>query len=203
MGSTLVSSKEGDQASNYSNEGGVTQSRKRNYRIGMWLALASISMMFTGFTSAYILGRGTNNLWQPINPPNFLWINTLVLLASSLTVELGRRATKASELKYWITVTSLLGITFLAGQLWTWKLLVNQGIYLAGNPHSSFFYLLTGVHGLHLFGGILALLYLTVRSWLFSSTLTQEDAVLSSTALYWHFMDGLWIYLLILLFFWR
>jgi len=203
MGSTLVSSKEGDQASNYSNEGGVTQSRKRNYRIGMWLALASISMMFTGFSSAYILARGTNNLWQPINPPNFLWINTLVLLASSLTVELGRRATKASELKYWITVTSLLGITFLAGQLWTWKLLVNQGIYLAGNPHSSFFYLLTGVHGLHLFGGILALLYLTVRSWLFSSTLTQEDAVLSSTALYWHFMDGLWIYLLILLFFWR
>lgn len=203
MGSSLVSSKEGDQASYYSNEGGVTQSRKRNYRIGMWLALASISMMFTGFTSAYILGRGTNNLWQPINPPNFLWINTLVLLASSLTVELGRRATKASELKYWITVTCLLGITFLAGQLWTWKLLVNQGIYLAGNPHSSFFYLLTGVHGLHLFGGILALLYLTVRSWLFSSTLTQEDAVLSSTALYWHFMDGLWIYLLILLFFWR
>ena len=203
MGSSLVSSKEGDQASNYSNEVGVTQSRKRNYRIGMWLALASISMMFTGFSSAYILGRGTNNLWQPINPPNFLWINTLVLLASSLTVELGRRATKASELKYWITVTSLLGITFLAGQLWTWKLLVNQGIYLAGNPHSSFFYLLTGVRGLHLFGGILALLYLTVRSWLFSSTLTQEDAVLSSTALYWHFMDGLWIYLLILLFLWR
>ena len=81
--------------------------------------------------------------------------------------------------------------------------MVNQGIYLAGNPDSSFFYLLTGVHGLHLFGGILALLYLTVRSWLFSSTLTQEDAVLSSTALYWHFMDGLWIYLLILLFLWR
>lgn len=203
MERSLVNGKEGAQVSNYSDDVRAHQSKKGNYRMGMWLALASISMMFTGFTSAYIFGRGTNNLWQPINPPNFLWINTLVLLGSSLTLELGRRATKAIELKYWITVTFLLGITFLAGQIWTWKLLVDEGIYLTGNPHSSFFYLLTAAHGVHLFGGVVSLFYLTIRSWMFSSTPTHGNNILNVTALYWHFMDGLWIYLLILLFFWR
>ena len=176
--------------------------RPDTYRLGMWLGLASICMMFIGFSSAYILGRGTNTLWQAIQAPPFLWINTVILLASSVTIELARRAHGSAELKRWLTWTCLLGSAFLAGQLWVWKTLADQGIYLSGNPHSSFFYLLTGVHGVHLLGGVSALVYLTARTWL-SVTASPEKSSLDVTALYWHFMDGLWIYLLVLLFLWR
>jgi cytochrome c oxidase subunit 3 len=168
----------------------------------MWLALASISMMFIGFSSAYILGRGTHTLWQAMSAPTFVWINTVILLASSLTVELARRAQGSADLKRWMTLTCLLGSAFLVGQLWLWKMLADQGIYLSGNPHSSFFYLLTGVHGVHLLGGVAALVYLTTRTWR-SLTPNPEKSSLDVTALYWHFMDGLWIYLLVLLFLWR
>ena len=176
--------------------------RPDTYQLGMWLALASISMMFIGFSSAYILGQGTHSLWRTMAPPPFVWVNTAILLASSLTLELARRAPAATELKRWMILTCLLGTAFLAGQLWVWKLLADQGIYLSGNPHSSFFYLLTGVHGVHLLGGEAALVYLTARTWSSAASVLGK-ASLNVTALYWHFMDGLWIYLLVLLFFWR
>ena len=101
-----------------------------------------------------------------------------------------------------MSLTCLLGTAFLAGQLWLWRMLGQQGIYLSGNPHSSFFYLLTGVHGAHLLGGMVALVYLTARNWS-SGTRVPGKISLNVTAIYWHFMDGLWIYLLVLLFFWR
>ena len=101
-----------------------------------------------------------------------------------------------------MTLTCLLGAAFLVGQLWIWRLLADQGIYLSGNPHSSFFYLLTGVHGVHLLGGVAGLATLTARAWI-SAVGIPARASLNVTALYWHFMDGLWIYLLVLLFFWR
>ncbi len=176
--------------------------RPDTYRLGMWLGLASISMMFMGFSSAYILGRGARSLWGDLSAPPFVWINTVILLASSLTVELARRARGSEELKRWLTLTCLLGSAFLAGQLWVWKMLADQGVYLSGSPHSSFFYLLTGVHGVHLLGGVAALVYLTARTWR-SVTPSPKKSSLDVTALYWHFMDGLWIYLLVLLFLWR
>jgi len=172
------------------------------YRLGMWLGLASVSMMFIGFSSAYILGRGSHTLWRSMTPPSFVWINTITLMMSSFTLELARKAIEPSKLKRWMTVTCLLGVVFLVCQLWVWRFLSNQGIYLSGNPHSSFFYLLTGVHGVHLLGGVIAMLYLTVGYWSGVSDGRGRTA-LDVTALYWHFMDGLWIYLLALLFFWR
>ncbi|MDE2665321.1 MAG: cytochrome c oxidase subunit 3 [Acidobacteriota bacterium] len=182
--------------------GGGRRLRPDSYQLGMWLALASISMMFIGFSSAYILGQGTNSQWRAMAAPPFVWINTVILLASSLSLELARRATAAAELKRWMALTCLLGAAFLVGQLWIWRLLADQGIYLSGNPHSSFFYLLTGVHGVHLLGGMAALATLTARAWN-SAARVPASASLNVTALYWHFMDGLWIYLLVLLFFWR
>ena len=183
-------------------DGGGRRLRPDSYQLGMWLALASISMMFIGFSSAYILGQGTNSQWRAMAAPPFVWINTVILLASSLSLELARRAAAATELKRWMTVTCLLGAAFLVGQLWIWRLLADQGIYLSGNPHSSFFYLLTGVHGVHLLGGVAGLATLTARVWS-SAARAPSRAALNVTALYWHFMDGLWIYLLVLLFFWR
>lgn len=183
-------------------DGGGRRLRPDSYQLGMWLALASISMMFVGFSSAYILGQGTNSQWRAMAAPPFVWINTVILLGSSLSLELARRASAATELKRWMTVTCLLGAAFLFGQFWIWRMLADQGIYLSGNPHSSFFYLLTGVHGVHLLGGVAGLAYLTARAWS-SAARIPTRASLNVTALYWHFMDGLWIYLLVLLFYWR
>ena len=191
-----------DRGSDRWGDGGGRRLRPDSYQLGMWLALASISMMFVGFSSAYILGEGTHSQWRAMAPPPFIWVSTVILLASSFTLELARRAAAATELKRWMTLTCLLGAAFLAGQLWVWRLLADQGIYLSGNPHSSFFYLLTGVHGVHLLGGVAALFYLTARAWS-SAAWVPARASLNVTAIYWHFMDGLWIYLLVLLFFWR
>ena len=90
----------------------------------------------------------------------------------------------------------------MAGQLLVWNQLSSQGIYLATNPSSSFFYLLTGSHGLHLLGGVLALLYVTVEAWRYRLG-PAKRTVVEVMSIYWHFMDGLWIYILCLLLFWR
>jgi cytochrome c oxidase subunit 3 len=180
-----------------------------SYRIGMWVALAAVAMMFTALTSAYIVRASTSNDWQPIAVPRMLWFSTGLIFISSITFEIARRSLKqghAGAYKRWLLLTVLLGLGFLATQFLAWRELVAQGIYLSSNPHSSFFYLLTGAHGVHLLGGILALDYLLLRS------LRKPDEKLGSTrrqaaadavALYWHFMDGLWVYLFLLLFLWR
>src|SRR5262249_1148659 len=144
--------------------------------------------------------------WRAIRIPAFLIPNSVILLASSVTLEMFRRnltAALSPAARVWIGITTLLGAAFLAGQIAIWKTLVAQGIYLSSNSHSSFFYLLGGAHALHLAGGVVALLILTTMAWrqVYS---TRRLRILSDvTAIYWHFMDGLWIYLFVLLFFWR
>ncbi|HEY5445990.1 MAG TPA: cytochrome c oxidase subunit 3, partial [Pyrinomonadaceae bacterium] len=104
-----------------------------------------------------------------------------------------------------LLITMLLGLGFLAAQLLAWKQLARQGVYLISNPHSSFFYLLTAVHAVHLIGGLLALIFLWVRS-RFTKELKvtpRGQAVADAVTIYWHFMDALWIYLFLLLFLWR
>ncbi|HYJ47944.1 MAG TPA: cytochrome c oxidase subunit 3 [Pyrinomonadaceae bacterium] len=179
------------------------------YRIGMWVALAGVTMMFTALTSAYIVRANTSNDWRPIAMPRLLWLSTALIVLSSLTFEIARRALKQGKSELygrWLMLTVLLGLSFLAAQFFSWRQLVAQGIYMASNPHSSFFYVLTGAHGLHLLGGILGLDYLLLRSR--RSRLEEHGeekrlAMAGSVALYWHFMDGLWIYLFLLLFLWR
>jgi cytochrome c oxidase subunit 3 len=179
------------------------------YRIGMWIALASIVMLFTALTSAYIVRAGTGNDWRPIAMPRVLWVSTALILASSITISIARRALKAKDhpaYKRWLLLTVLLGLGFLASQLLAWRQLVAQHVYVASNPHSSFFYLLTAVHGAHLLGGIFALDYLLLRSWRKASNAKSEikrEAAAGAVALYWHFMDGLWVFLFLLLFLWR
>lgn len=178
-------------------------------RLGMWVGLASILMLFTALTSAYIVRAGLSDDWRPLEVPNFLWASTALILASSVTFQLAYRAIKRFEVKsytLWVAATGLLGLGFLTTQLLAWRQLVAQGIYLASNPHSSFFYVLTGTHAVHLLGGILGLGYLLVRTW---NKLSSREAVMKRQraagviGLYWHFMDGLWVYLFLLLFLWR
>jgi len=183
----------------------------QQYRIGMWLALSAILMMFAALSSAYVFRSTRTQLnWQSFSVPAMLWVSTALILASSATFEVARRALKAGGrevYRRWLALSLALGFGFLVAQLLAWRGLAGQGIYLATNPHSSFFYLLTGLHALHLVGGIAGLIYLTLRARRDLSGAHEEAgkerARVNAIALYWHFMDGLWVYLFALLFLWR
>jgi cytochrome c oxidase subunit 3 len=188
----------------------------QQYRIGMWLALSAILMMFAALTSAYVFrSTRTQQEWQIFAVPQMLWVSTLLILASSATFEAARRAERRGRQEFyrrWLLVSLLLGFGFLVSQLLAWRELVGRGIYLATNPHSSFFYLLTALHGIHLLGGILGLSYLAIRARRETvaarasgagNVERKRRASVEAIGLYWHFMDGLWVYLFALLFLWR
>lgn len=184
-------------------------SAANRYRVGMWVGLASILMLFTALTSAYIVRAASSNDWKSLPMPPILLLSTTLIIVSSGTLEVAKRKLKAAaegSYKSWLLITTALGIGFLVSQLLAWRQLVLQGVYLASHPHSSFFYLLTATHGVHLLGGLMALLYLLLRT---RKPLDDERfqgkrlAATGAVALYWHFMDALWIYLFLLLFFWR
>jgi len=169
-------------------------------RLGMWILLTGITMLFAGLSSAYIVIRGTP-WWEGVPLPGVLWLNTFVLLASSVTVEKTRNALHQDRQyagRIWIGISGILGLAFLIGQLVAWKDLVAMGVYLPSTLHSSFFYVLTGLHGLHLLGGIAVLGYVWVQIVRNRYTAENYEGV-SLMAMYWHFMDALWVYVFLLL----
>ena len=169
------------------------------YLLGMWLALGGITMVFISFTSALIVRRGVSLDWRPTAIPPVLWLNTAILVLSSLTIDSARRALRddlQAAFKKWWWMTTVLGVAFLAGQVLAWKQLAAAGVYLSTNPSSSFLYLLSGAHGLHLLGGVSALLAVALRR-------KVSRIPVESIAIYWHFMDGLWLYVMAVLFHWR
>jgi cytochrome c oxidase subunit III len=178
-------------------------------RTGVWVGIGAISMSFAAYTSALVVRAGDSPDWTRVHLPAILYANTLILLASSITFEIGRRRlagpyeARASGLSY-LHVTLALGVLFLAGQVTAWRTLAGQGLFLATNPNSSFFYVLTAVHALHLIGGLAGLAYVVRRARV--SALPSPGPVsagtLSAVALYWHFMDVLWLYLLVVLTVW-
>jgi len=173
----------------------------RTYKMTMWVAMAAVVMLFAAFTSAMVVRQGLSTDWVSIRLPRILGLSTAILLASSLTLELSRRSLRdgaAGSFVRWLYVTTLLGLMFVGSQLAAWRELASRGVYLASNPSSSFFYLLTAAHGVHLLGGIIALLYLVARAGRISLG-RREATPLDVTAIYWHFMDGLWLYILLLL----
>lgn len=180
---------------------------------GVWIGMFAIVMSFAAFTSAMIVRQGVSPDWRHFELPRLLYLNTLTLIASSLTLVRARaRLTAAAKSSpaagadsnksfsagmNWLYVTFGLGTVFLVGQLLVWRLLVAQGLFLSTNPSSSFFYVFTAMHGLHLLGGILALAYMIRK--LARTRGNAQTTGLPAVCLYWHFMDGLWLYLLILL----
>jgi len=171
------------------------------YYTGIALGIVSILMFFMALASAFLVRRGTSGDWIPVHLPTLLWLNTLALIASSFTLERARRLLSRLNLsgfrKLW-TVTTGLGALFLIGQLVAWRQLVAQGVFMASNPASSFFYIFTAAHGLHLLGGVGALLYVLVRK--FENTRIALPTAAEIASYYWHFMDGLWVFLLALLY---
>ena len=179
------------------------------YRVGIWVAIASIVMLFTALTSAYIVRMASSNDWTPLRMPKVLWLSTAVILISSGTIEISKRSLKHQrdrQYGLWLTVTAVLGVVFVSSQYAAWRNLAAQGVYMATNPHSSFFYLFTAVHGLHVLGGLLALAYLLLRTRKKRDSIAGElrrVGAAETAAVYWHFLDGLWICLFLLLFFWK
>jgi cytochrome c oxidase subunit 3 len=204
--------------------------RLRRARLGLAVASIAITMLFVGFSSAYVFRQGLPTLdssgttyvrdWIPLNLPVVaLLINTLLLVLSSITAELARRqmarrvalapvesipgVSLGRERNIpWLGITVALALGFLTGQLLVWRELAGRGFYMATNPSSSFFYVLTAAHAVHLTGGVLAMLFAASSS-LLARPLEARRIVVDITAWYWHLMAVLWIYIFALLWFMR
>ena len=169
-------------------------------QIGVWILLTAVIMLFAGLSSAYIVLRGVPD-WQNIQLPSLLWPNTLVLLLSSVAIDIARRAVRRNDLvsmKRWLGLGVVLGLTFLVGQVAAWRQLLNAGVHIPSTLQSGFFYILSGLHGVHLLGGVIALGVVMAKA--FRERLTAFNyEPLKLCALYWHVMDALWVYLFLLL----
>lgn len=199
--------------------------RLRRARMGLAVAMTPIVMLFISFTAVYLIRRGFLSLdlsntdylqtWIPVRLPwTLLLANTAVLIASSITIDLARREitreaalapvqsmpgiSLGDERRFpWLALTAVLGLLFLAGQLFVWSKLSSGGFHLTGGTSSSFVYILTAMHGLHLAGGVLALVFANVASALHRPVETRR-IVVDVTSWYWHCMTGLWVYILVL-----
>lgn len=169
------------------------------YRMITFLAIIWIATLFATLTLVLELRWARSADWVSILLPRVLYINTAILLGSSLAIEFARRSLRADmseECARWIRVTLLLGVAFLCGQVVAWRELIARGLHLASNPGSFFFYLITGAHGLHFLGGIVLFAFVVSRV----APRVRRQVALDTIAIYWHFLDGLWICLLALLF---
>jgi cytochrome c oxidase subunit 3 len=170
----------------------------------IWVGIAAITMSFAAFTSALIVRQGSSTDWRHITLPSILYFSTLVLLASSVALEVARRRVAAfmggmkSQVGIpdrWLYVTLSLGLLFVVAQYAAWLQLRSQGLYLATNPNSSFFYVFTAVHALHVLGGLGGLVRVIHKL----RTSVLRRSTLDATSYYWHFMGVLWLYLFLLL----
>jgi cytochrome c oxidase subunit III len=203
------------------------EQRLRRARVAMAVCIACVTVLFTGMLVAYLARQGGVRYdpirlqeirdWKPLLLPyRQLWINSLLLVLSSFCLDLARRAMERktefavmgivpprsrSDLP-WLGFTMLLGIGFLAGQVVVWATLRAQGAFAHGNPSSAFFFGFTGVHAVHLAGGLLALLYTAIGHW-FRLKPESRLIALDATSWYWHFMGVLWFGIFALLHFAR
>jgi len=177
----------------------------RKYSTGVMLAMVSITMFFLVPTAAFVTLRVSNlHNWNSIHLPAILWVNTLVLLLSSATLEVARRRLHMDDAtgfrRMW-SLTTALGLLFVMGQVIAWRHLAAQGFYQTSRLASSFFYVFTVLHAVHLLGGICALAYVELHR--FDAARVSRAIAADIASYYWHFMDGLWVFLLALLYFGR
>ena len=169
-------------------------------KFALWLFMITSVMLFAALTSAYIVRQGEGN-WMIFEFPVELWYSTAILVLSSVSMHWAYLKAKEDELemlKTGIIITTILGLGFLGLQFYIWSVLVDHEVFFVGNPSGSFLYVLTGIHGLHLIGGIIYLLILlkaSIKYEVHSKNLTRLEMCMT----YWHFLDGLWVYLFIFL----
>ncbi len=198
----------------------------QRYRLGLMFTIASIVMLFISFTTLFVARRGAGKFdpltgafqsdWAPVMlPVKILLINTAILLASCILVEVARRAARIESIlvpmstipgvrpirqtsPWWVWATTLTGIGFLFGQFRAWHQMHLDGAFLNSSPASTFVFLLTGAHALHLTAGLLVLLYAALATGPRRS-LERRCITLDVTAWYWHFMAVMWVYVLLVL----
>lgn len=171
------------------------------YYTGIAIGIVSILMFFMALAGAFLVRKGSSGDWVAVHIPRLVWFNTALLLLSSGTLEMARKwlaKDDAAGFKNLWLITTILGVAFLIGQVVAWRQLAGQGIYLATNPASSFFYIFTGAHALHLLGGVAALIYVAGHN--YNTAEITRSVAAEVASYYWHFMDALWLFLLALLY---
>jgi cytochrome c oxidase subunit III len=177
--------------------------------LAMRFLLVSITMLFVTIGFAYHERARTSVHWQHISVPPLLWVSTGLILASTWTLEIGRSAFQrrnSTRFAQWLALTVAIGTGFLASQAFSLRELARQGLYLRNNPHSSLFYVLTGAHGIHLLGGMIALCCMLITAFRRPEVVLfdfrRQAGRISAAALYWHFLAGIWLCLFICLLIW-
>lgn len=174
------------------------QNRIHPHKFTLWVAIASIIMMFAGLTSAYIVKRGQAG-WQGIITPAFFWWSTAVIITSSITIQMALRSFKQREMARFRTlflVTFLLGILFVFLQWKGFTFMWNHGVHFEGASAGQFLYIIFGLHAIHVLGGIVALAVIAAKQF-FGQTKSYNATGIEIMSTYWHFVDILWLYLLI------
>jgi cytochrome c oxidase subunit 3 len=179
-------------------------------RILMFFLLLVVLMTFAGLIGAYVM-ISTNGVleWNPFDLPYQVWMSTALILASSVTYTIAQRAVNANQhqrTKNFLLATSVLGAMFIASQILAWYALVRRGVYMESNPYAGFFYIITALHAVHVIGGIVALGYIVLRTWeatAYADEIKKRIEIAGAVGWYWHFMDGLWLVLLLMLGFWK
>ena len=178
--------------------------RRRASFTALFALLSAVTMLFAALTSSLLIRRTTGSDWEVIPVPGILYGNTLVIVASSVWLEMGRRALqegRRQSFNWRWTAGSALGLAFLGGQILAWSQLRAAGVYMSRNPGSDFFYVFTVAHAVHVVGGIAALLYIETQALRLRLGPGKRTGV-EISSYYWHFLAGLWIYLMLLFKFW-
>lgn len=169
-------------------------------KLALWVALMSLVMMFTALTSAYVVRRAAGN-WLEFDIPSLFYVNTLVIIASSITLHAAYVAFKREAklaFQALLSVSFVLGIAFVVMQFLGWEQLAAEGVELTLNPSGDFIYAISGLHALHVIGGITVLAVALVFAFLKGTEHSPARQLrLELTLTYWHFVDVLWIYLIV------
>jgi cytochrome c oxidase subunit 3 len=180
----------------------IVSTQQRNkihpHKFTLWVAIGSIVMMFAGLTSAYIVKSGQAN-WVEVQTPKVFWYSTAVLLISSLTIQSALRSFKQKNMgqfRILLMATLILGIVFVFLQWTGFKWLWNNGVRFEGAGAGQFLYVIFGLHALHVLGGIVALIVMSAKQY-FSKIRSYNATPVEVMSMYWHFVDILWIYLLV------
>ena len=182
----------------------TTMEEENNYtgiptaKILLWIAMASMVMLFAGLTSAYIVRKNEGN-WIDFSLPKMFTISTITIIISSFIIQYAVYAIKKNllnQVKIAVVTTLVLGIVFVFMQFYAWTVMVNNGIHFVGNPSGSFIYVLSGMHILHLAGGIISMIVISVKS-ILEKYSPKNYLGLQLGVIFWHFLDILWVYLFV------
>lgn len=169
-------------------------------KFAMWLFIITVMMMFISLSSAYIVKRAEGD-WLKIDFPKMFIATTIMIVISSVTMQLAYSSALKNNLlslRVYLAVTGVLAVGFVVGQLLSWNELVSQDVFFVGNPAGSFVYVFTGLHAVHLIGGVIFLAIVLFNAFKYKVH-SKSMVQIEMCATYWHFLGGLWLYLYLFL----